>query len=77
MSANKTLITQYDKDGNAYTVYEVRSATKGPASGKRWYDCGLCGWCFREDQGAFLNGQFFCFSNNCYEEKANLKGRKR
>ena len=75
MSSNRTLITQYDQDGNPYTVYEVRSATSGPASGKRWYNCGLCGWGFREDQGSFYNGRFYCYENLCHEEKTNMKGR--
>lgn len=76
MSANRTLITQYDENGDPYTVYEVRSATSGPASGKRWYNCGLCGFEFREDRGGWLNGNFYCFENYCFEEKQNIKRRR-
>lgn len=68
MTENHTLLTQYDVDGVAYTVYEAASATSGPASGKRWYRCHLCAMDFREDQVMLIGGAAYCIPNRCYEE---------
>jgi hypothetical protein len=63
-----TLLTQQDKDGNDYTVYEAAAGTYGAASGKRWYICHICGLSYREDKVKFIGGAPYCVPLKCYEE---------
>lgn len=62
-----TLLTQQDKDGNDYTVYEAESGTRGTANGKKWYTCHLCSFDFPEDEVKIIGGAAYCTLNKCFE----------
>ena len=62
-----TTLTQQDKDGNDYTVVEAESGTRGPASGKRWYTCHMCGFDYRRDEVVLQGGAAFCIPGGDYK----------
>jgi hypothetical protein len=68
MSAQHIARTYTDAEGVDHLMYEAQYATKGPASGKRWYVCHICGWGFREDQVTLKNGVAYCKRHGCYKD---------
>jgi formylmethanofuran dehydrogenase subunit E len=57
----------HTKDGVDYEMLEARYAPKGPASGRLWYLCTICGGYFPEDEVRLKGGQAFCVPRRCYE----------
>lgn len=64
-----TLLTQYDKDGNPYQVYEAGMGTHGPPRGKTWWRCTTCQQAYPEDKLEWIGGAPFSIANGCADEE--------
>lgn len=60
--------TYTDADGVDHEMDEAQYATKGPATGKRWYVCVICGWGFPKAKVKLRSGVAYCIPNRCYED---------
>lgn len=48
------------------TMYSSAFGTYGPARGKKWYECHVCGFSYPEDRVVLRGGVAFCRENMCY-----------
>lgn len=58
-----------DPDGVDWEMYEAQYATKGPATGEKWFNCTICGDSFPKSKMAFKGGAPFCIPHRCYLDK--------
>ena len=50
------------------TMEEAQFGTQGPATGKRWYTCVVCGLDYPEDKVMLKGGAAYCFPLKCYRD---------
>ena len=57
----------------AFNVYGASSMTRGPQRFKKWYECGVCGLDFPEDQVTVFQGKVFGIPCGCYKDIEQLR----
>jgi len=76
MATQRTLVTvTYTSLGVNYstTMYSSAFGTYGPARGKKWHECFVCGFSFPEDRLTFYHGRPYCRENMCYLEAQQVE----
>jgi len=48
------------------TMEEAQMGTRGPARGRRWYTCNVCGLDYPEDKVILKGGVAYCTPQQCY-----------
>lgn len=69
MPKRHLLLTQTDKDGDPYTVYEAGMGTHGPPRGVPWWSCPTCGQAYPQDRMEKIGGAWFSTENGCADEE--------
>jgi formylmethanofuran dehydrogenase subunit E len=61
--------TYTDAEGVDHEMLEVQFPDLGPPTGERWYVCMACGQPFRRADVVLVNGNPYCFKNECAKHK--------
>ena len=49
-------------------ILEAQYTSYGPASGRKWFTCQICGLDYPEDEVSMQGGAAFCHENGCYKD---------
>lgn len=65
-----TRTVNYTSNGvsTSTTMDEAQYGTRGPALGRKWYTCVVCGLDYPEDKVMLRGGVAYCTPQKCYRD---------